>query len=286
MDWVTTLALRAAAKPLFRGLTPNAEGRARALKAPAPKRRYAMFFTPRSGSSRVTAAAQKAGVLSNPDECFNPLFVPQMAQALGAQDLDDYLHVLTHRRNGHGTFGCQITYAQLVQVFGTGARFHRKVAPDSAFWLIRHDIVAQAVSVTRMIQTEVAHSAHSSARAIQSSEERFDYDARAIATYVQRIAWMERQTETYFRRFGPEPLRLSYEQLAAMAPREILEMMSDHVGSNPLFDRDYETDHEKLPGTKAHAFAARFREEHGDLMSRIDASRAAMLTRHPKPAGA
>lgn len=281
MDWIKSLQLRANAPEVFRGLTPNPKGRKSALKNGPPDRRYIMFFTPRSGSSRITAMVRKTGTLSNLGEFFNPNFVPKIAQGLGAQDLEDYVHVLTQRHNTNGTFGSQITYMQLVRLFGTRARFHRTVAPDTAFWLIRHDIVAQAVSLVRMIQTKVAHTANSTATDLDEADSRFTYRADLILKHIEQIAWAERQTDAYFRRFGPDPMRLSYESLSRMDPLSILDMMARHVGTSLDAERDYETEHKKLPGTKGSDFAARFREENADVVARIEEKRADLIARHP-----
>lgn len=250
---------------------------AQIMKMPRATRRYAMFFTPRSGSSRITELAEKSGVLGRPAEHFNPEFMPRMAQALSAADLADFVTLLTHRFNGKGTFGCQITYAQLVRSFGTEERFLDLVRPDSHIWLIREDIVAQAVSVSRMVQTSIAHAPGVSAEELERANRDFVYNAREIASYIWRIRWMEQRTEAMFARHGIRPLRLSYDYLATTRPRRFMKRIAAHVGAKPLPDKGFKSTHKKIAGPKNNEFAERFRSERPRLIARLERERARML---------
>lgn len=255
----------------------------RIMSRPAATRRYAMFFTPRSGSSRVTDLADKTGVLSRPVEQFNAEFLPGMAQALSAADLPDYVELLTRHFNRRGTFGCQLTYAHLVRIFGDEARFLDLVRPDSHIWLIRKDIVAQAVSVSRMVQTSVSHAPDTSPEDLERANRDFVYRPLQIAGIIWRLRWLEQSTEAMFARHRIEPLRVSYEYLAETPPRIFLSRIGAHVGAAEVPAIEPESDHRKIAGPKNDEFAARFRAAWPRLMARLDTARAPMLERLEEP---
>jgi LPS sulfotransferase NodH len=263
----------------FSDIRPRHERRARLMRRPAPQRRYAVVFTPRSGSSRLTDLADSSGVLGRPGEVFNPAFLPRMAQALGARDLAEFVTLLGRRFNGQGTFGCEVTYAHLVRTFGDEARFLDLVQPGSLVWLIRKDIVAQAVSVSRMVQTGVSHAPGASAGDIARADRAFVYRPRQIASVLWRLRWMETSTEAMFARYGLRPLRLSYEAVSQAPATAVLGRIAAHVGADAVPPDPFESAHTKIAGPRNAEFAARFAAEHPRLAARLARRRAGMLAR-------
>ena len=261
----------------FRDVQINAAVLKRIKTHPIPQKRYAVFFTARSGASWLTDAVEAAGVLGAPGEYFNPDFVPTNAQAFSATDIRSYVELLMRARGRHGIFGAEITYSHLRALFRSEARFLEIFSPTSHLWLIREDPIAQAVSLARMQQTRVAHAVHTSAEAQARAESSFTYDARSISGALHRLMWEEDRLEAMICRYDLQPLRLSYEGIMSRPKSEVIARIGAHVGV-PLTDQvDAPINHERLTGTKAAVFADQFRSEHRKLVARLDRRRAARL---------
>ncbi|CAN0588975.1 unnamed protein product, partial [Ectocarpus sp. 12 AP-2014] len=82
----------------FKNVTFNEKKFAHAMSWAEPMTRYVVFFTPRSGSSRLTDLATRTGALGKPGECFNPAFVPAIAQSYSARNLDEYTDLVMRYR--------------------------------------------------------------------------------------------------------------------------------------------------------------------------------------------
>ena len=244
--------------------------------------RYVVFFTPRSGSSRLTDLAVRTKALGDPGECFNPAFLPSIGQAYSARSMEEYVPLLLRHRQTRGVFGCEVTHMHVVANYGNGQAFLDALKPTQTVWLLREDIVAQAVSVSRMMQTKVSHSVTADEGAIAKAESVFTYEPKVIRNVIKRMRWMEEGTEALIREAGLNPMRLSYEKAVAMKPRRLMVLLGTHVGVRPRqMDLEaIESDHKKVSGDKSNAFAERFRAENPDLMARIDEERAPMLAAH------
>lgn len=250
--------------------------RARIMARPAPNNTFVVFFTPRSGSTRVTSLMREAGVSNAPHELFNPATLRATARNHAARNLPELVRLLAHKQARQGSFGFEITFLQLAAVFRTPSRFMALVAPDHTAWLIREDIVAQAVSASRLVQTRISHGLKEDEATHAAAEAAFVYDPGAIRARIRRIAWMERRTEAMITRAGLTPLRLSYEAVNALGPDRTAGLLAHRLGLAPpagaLADR-----HQKLPGAKSAEYAERFRGENPAFMRRLDRVRAPLL---------
>lgn len=261
----------------FKEVTFNPRKFDRAMAWAPANIRYVIFFTPRSGSSYLTDIAVRTGVLGNPGECFNRSFIPGIAQSYSARTMREYIDLLVRHRNTGGVFGCEVTYLQMLAVFGSSRRFFEMLEPGPVLSLIRQDIVGQAISASKLVQTRAGHTAGRSDDALAEAEDRFRYDAGAIRRYLERMAWMEQQSEKLFRARGLSPLRLSYEGITSEAPQALLNRIAAHVGAGPVPVQEVASEHRKLPGGKGVEFAERFRKEHPRLLARIDRARQPLL---------
>lgn len=263
----------------FPSLSPDHEQRARILERPAAERTYAVVFTPRSGSSRLTEILTRARQLSRPGEHFNPEFVPEMAQRLGARDLPEYVALLKRHHATRGTFGLEATWLHIQWLFGSADRFRAVVSPDAWLWLVREDIVLQAVSISRMVQTEIAHNLPDVEDArLADADKRFRYDGQDIAGRLLAIRALERGSEAMFARLRVAPLRLSYERVLPVEPGALARRIAAHVGaevcSRATFD---DPRHRRLGTDKNLDFARRFRAENAGLVARVERARRPML---------
>lgn len=249
-----------------------------ANKKPA-KRRYVVYFTARSSSSWLTDIARQTKRLSVPDECFNPNFVPQMSKAMNAGNLEQYMEALIRRRNTHGVFGCEVTFYQMRVTFGGAAEFMKYFQNATAFWLIREDIVQQAVSLYKMETTQVTHKAYADAESLAAAEKKFVYDREQIKHWLRHLLNKEIGTEKMFAEYDITPLRLSYEVITAMSAHKVVNIMARHIGVPPIPVGDLSTDHGKIGTSRNTEFATRFREEEADWMAEVKATRAPWLSR-------
>ncbi len=264
----------------FKGYEINETRHANIHKMAPAKLEYIIYFTPRSGSSRLTEVLSQAGGMSLPGECFNPALIGAgMARAMEAKGLDDYIAALRRLRGRDGVFGAQVTYMQILQTFGSERRFLARFGQAVPFWLIREDIVAQAVSITRMRQTKVAHTASADAAALDRAETSFRYHPAGIENCVKRMLSFETRTEAMMKRAGMEPLRLSYERLTALGPEGMVALFRDRLGLEGETPTDLGGAHRKLGTQKNDSFATRFRDENPRFMQKVDRARADRLSK-------
>jgi LPS sulfotransferase NodH len=265
---------------LFEGITVDEARLAQIRKRPLPDNRYLIFFTPRSGSSRLGDLIAQTGHLANPGEPFNPAFVPTIARKMEAADLESYVDHLMRMRFTNGVFGAEATHGHVRSVFGSMEEILRLVRPRSCMWLIREDIVAQAVSLSRLKQTQVAHSPTANQSAQENAEAVFAYDPQEILGAVKGLALQEERMEEDFARCGVDPLlRLSYEHTTRAAERDLLALLSRHIGVDLPERAELHSSFSKLKSTKANEFTTRFRTENADLVAEIDARRAKWISK-------
>jgi LPS sulfotransferase NodH len=249
------------------------------LKKPAADLRYVIYFTPRSGSSWLTDILSQTGKLSKANEAFNPNFIPNIARVCNASNLEQYINVLIRRHNQGGVYGFEITMHQFEAVFPGPELFLEHFGAGPCFWRIRRDIVAQAVSLAKMVTTSVAHTSHATAEARQASDSRFEYDAELIRRWLSHILSAERKNEAFFARHGLDPLRLCYEQTTCLSAQQMVDVVSRHLGLPDLPRMNFETKHEKLGTSRNEEFAARFRRDEAAFMAEVDAERGPWLAR-------
>lgn len=251
--------------------------RERSRKEPATLR-YVIWFTPRSGSSWLTDIATATNRLGVPGECFNPNFMPAMTQKMNAASMDQYIQILTRRRNTKGVFGCELTWYQMDRCFGDVDDFMRYFDGAPVVWLIREDIVLQAVSLVKMQQTRIAHAPEASAAERAAAEAAFTYDPEAIAQFVRHVHRAETGCEEIFATYGLKPLRLSYEHNMAMGGDNVLNAIAHHLKIKPIArETPVDSDHVQIRTSRNDAFAKRFAAEHADFLAEIAEERTARL---------
>lgn len=266
-------------KDLFQNVAVDKVSQTNLLKRPAATTSYVIHFTPRSGSSWLTDIISATKKLSAANEAFNPNFIPKIAQAIGAVDMDSYIHLLLRKFNSNGVYGVEVTAHQINAVFEGYAGFHNYFGNSPCFWLIREDIVAQAVSLAKMVTTNVAHTDGSDDATRLASDVRFEYDAALIKKWLEHIHAAEIKSESWFLEYNLFPLRMSYEQTTGLSPLQMVNVISRHLGRPDIAPMTFSTQHTKLGTVQNERFASRFRDEHGEYMAGIDALRSPMLAK-------
>ncbi|MER5173960.1 Stf0 family sulfotransferase [Thioclava sp. CPCC 100088] len=254
---------------------PAKAARFRAL--PMPERRYVLFFTARSGSSRLGDILSRTGVLGQPNEAFNPGFVPNIAQAYHAADLADYAQAVLRRRNTQGTFGVEMTYSHMMNLFGSLEEMIAHLQPTSYLCLIRENLLAQALSLSKLKQTKVAHSTIADAERQSAADQAFRYNPREIMYAMAIYCLAEDRLEAKLHRHQIRPLYLSYEQTVSLPDAQILGAIAGHVGVELPELPHMPSSHHKLSGSRSAEYAARFAAEHPDFLARMEAHRAHRL---------
>lgn len=264
---------------LFAQVVVDPVQQARRRRKPEATQDYVIHFTPRSGSSWLTDILAATDRLSAANEAFNPQFVPKIAQALHVTDLDDYIAALRRRFNTGGIYGVEVTAHQINAVFGSHDAFQERFAEARTFWLIRQDIVAQAVSLAKMVTTKVAHNTGDAQAAIARAEAEFVYDASLIRRWLNHIRVAEQISEEAFARHGLTPLRMSYEQVTRLSPLQAVNVVARHIGVPDIAPMEFAPCHEKLGTGQNSDYAARFRRDEAGFLEDLAAERAPMLAR-------
>jgi LPS sulfotransferase NodH len=251
--------------------------RAKNRARPMPDRRYIIHFTPRSGSSWLTEVLAAARTLGRPNEWFNPSFIPNIANVVQAQTLDDYVHAVQRQGATCSLFGAEVTAHQALAVFGTYSSFHHYFADARDFWLIRKDIVLQAVSLYKMVSTGVSHRPSVSLETVQTSDIRFEYDVREIEHWVRHIWVAEIENERYFNDHGRTPVRLCYEILTRHSAMQVQNFFAKALHTEYRFKDEIRTKHDKIRTDKNEDFANRFRAECPGFVAEVAVERAGRL---------
>lgn len=260
---------------------PNADqGRFRhSTRGEAPSRTYAILFTPRSGSSWLTSILAATRVMGTPSEWFNPTLMPTSSRAKGARDLDQFIAAIS-RHEAHGNiFGFEITHHQLKAVFKTDAAFMARFRDATFFWLTRQDIVAQGVSLDKMVATKISHAANSGPAQIERGDRDYDYDDTRIKKWIQHIRAAEDDTERMIAAYGLNVFRLTYEAITAAGAAETAAFFAAALGVRLPPQAEINSPHRKIATEKNEVFQARFRAEHKRFVARITAERAEMVAR-------
>jgi LPS sulfotransferase NodH/2-polyprenyl-3-methyl-5-hydroxy-6-metoxy-1,4-benzoquinol methylase len=190
------------------------------LPGPVPLRQsYVIAATPRSGSTLLSRLLTQTGVLGVPAEYWNfhrrerPVATgTQLAERLGATTPADYLtKLLACRTTKNGVFGIKLHLSQLQKALRSYPGILEHLAPVKYVYLERADKVAQAISLTKLVQGgwRIKRDAK------QQKPTALDYDQDVIAHYVEQL---ERQIEgwsQWFEANGIEPYAVKYEDLAA-----------------------------------------------------------------------
>jgi LPS sulfotransferase NodH len=182
-------------------------------------------FVPRSGSTFLAGLLTSTGLAGKPFEFFATTFEEERK----AQGLEtDEEHIESVRRQGvtaNATFGCKLTYPELQDLVGRLRRIDGGVRGDvpliaSAFpapvfvWMRRRDVVAQAVSWARALQTQQWHATE---RAVRAPDFDFDVIHRCVARIPrEEAAWMD-----WFSSNGVGAAQVFYEEVLADPRSEV-----------------------------------------------------------------
>lgn len=264
---------------IFANNEVDAQAYSRMVKRPLPRHRFVVYFTPRSGSSWLTDVLGQTRSMGCCNEVFNPGFMPNIASACNASNIHEYIEAIQRRLVTNDAFSFEITFHQLRAIFPGEQVFLRNFRDCPSFWLVREDIVEQAVSLAKMVTTSVAHSPSASADDRVKSDTKFEYNPNLITKWLRHILAAERDNEDFFERTGIEPLRMSYERMFNISTNRLIRIMCDHAGIEELKQETIKHQHEKIGTLKNKEFAERYRQEERALIEEIADERSPWLAR-------
>lgn len=183
-------------------------------------RGYAICTEQRSGSSYLCQVLASTGVLGRPLEYFNgpgmATFQPDYPPHAEAQ-----LREITRQgATENGIYGVKV-FSDTFDRFAPSGWAQR--LPNLRFIsLIRRDLLGQAISATRLAQT------NQYAADISAAREPF-YDPLLIAREIHRLAWGQARWSAFFARCGIAPLYLEYDEIV-INPQGTAEKVARLVG--------------------------------------------------------
>jgi LPS sulfotransferase NodH len=256
----------------------SAKRRGIGLKLPRAEHRLVIHFTPRSGSSWLSSLLESAGYLGTGLELFNPNFMANIARHFGARSLGEYIDLAHHFSARKGVLSFEVTSHQILAVFKDPGDFFNVFEGSSSFWLIREDIVAQAVSLAKMVRLNIAHATSADAETRSKAESNFDYDGAEIKKWLNHILVAERHTESFLRDHRISSLRFSYEQITKLSPIQVLETITawSRLPAPPM-NMEIATHHEKIGTSKNIEYAEHFREENSEFLNSVNEERNTWL---------
>lgn len=219
---------------------------------------YLVCATPRSGSTLLCSLLNSSGVAGHPASYFDPRGVGEHADAWGidrASDgrIDDVFirAALVAGRTPNGIFGGRVMAETLPKLVDDLAAASDPGATDLELLaarlgrlrfvhLHRSDVVAQAVSWARSLQTHFWHPGEAMAPGGQDP----CYDEELIGELITRIETLEAGWATWFANQGIVPYEVTYEGLAEDPPSTASRIL-DWLGLKVPQDHQLEAPHQR-----------------------------------------
>ncbi len=236
--------------------------------------------TPRSGSTLLCRMLSETGVAGRPKSYFHRPSMLSWATAVDVaadrEDLETFKRVLEavleRGRGRSDVFGLRLMRESYGSLAGwlealfpdhpsAAGRFEAAFGAPLYIYLRREDKVAQAVSRAMAEQTGLWHRA-ADGRELERTAPAAEpvYDADLIASHVAALSDLDEAWARWFHAEGIDPLRLSYEELAA-APGAQLRRILMRLGLDPAAADGVVPSVAKLADEVSAAWVRRFRAE-------------------------
>lgn len=175
--------------------------------SPAPHLAYFVCSTPRCGSSLLCESLCLTGVAGVPTEYFDAETKAQFCSAWKIGNESEYLkRLLSFKTSPNGVFGVKAHYHQYQQQFGVD-KLPSFCNELRFIWLTRNDLIGQAISYWRAIQTNQWASSHA------FTNDQPEYDFGEISKLIDQIEYEQSEWERFFAGHEIKPLRLYYEKV-------------------------------------------------------------------------
>lgn len=182
---------------------------------------YLVCATPRSGSSFLCETLARTDMAGYPQEFFWEGFEPSWARRWDVSDPEAYLRsAMREGTSPNEVFGAKIMWSHLayfVRRFLTDGEqsipeaLSRKFPNLHYVWISRRDTVAQAVSYSRALQTQVWN--ETGGRPVLAADPVFDFDA--ITRLIQEADAHNTAWQEFFIQHDIKPFHVVYEDFVA-----------------------------------------------------------------------
>lgn len=239
---------------------------------------YVLCTAPRSGSTLLCELLKATGVAGAPASLFHRPDVAIWGRSLGVAPHPDrtefarrvFVKARDIGRGGTGVFGLRLQRHSVPFLSGVladvcpdapgdFARLERMFGPLKCLYLRRDDKVRQACSLVRAEQTGLWHRAADGSeleRTAPPAAPRFD--AEAINTYISVSKGYDADWQTWFDANKVDPLRLTYEALAADPIGTLCDVLR-FLGLPPAHARGVDIPTQKLADAVSEDWVRRYR---------------------------
>jgi trehalose 2-sulfotransferase len=197
----------------------------------APVGTYMLATIPRSGSTYCAIRLWQTGLLGAPMEYLNFRIMGDLFHRLGykagedglippAQIEDYWADTQRLRTSPNGVFGYKMFTTNYVEIAQKYPDFLQQVTPNYVIYLIRRDLLGQAMSYSRAQRSKVWFADVQNAPEVEYNYQHIKYCMKAIENQRQR--W-----EAAFTFTGVEPIRIYYEDLMARSEATISTILSE-----------------------------------------------------------
>jgi LPS sulfotransferase NodH len=250
------------------------------LTLPSPQKNYVIIFTARSGSSWLTNVLSETRQLGFPEEYLNPSFVRGVAKAVNSTVPEEFIAGLQRRRQSpNGVFGLEAR-ALDIEAFGA-ACFYATIGRNAVFFnLWRSNIVAQAVSLFRAVQTQQFHIKEGEAALPPPA-----YETKGIGHWMIHLTRQENANLEMLQHRRCSFFNLCYEEMVKDRGRT-LRLFARELGVELLADTRaglVEPSLARISDDWNHESEMRFRAEAEKFVTRIEANRK-IKSAIPEPA--
>jgi LPS sulfotransferase NodH len=250
------------------------------------RRAYVICTIPRSGSTWLTELAAQTGRLGLPQEWFNPGFLHGIEQhlgclpprLLGVDDINEYIRIICTRYcSSDGTMGIEFNADHLrefLQLLDQPLRLQR---PLQFFFLRRRDLVPQAISFYRSLESGLFHS-YQEAPSLREKFDAVSYSPDRILALMRHLADHEIYFERLFADCQVDPCRLFYEDLAR-DPGQVLRCVMKRValGTDPGHFSPNEGTVQRRSDHISKLWGIKLREEKPEEIRQIENGRPALV---------
>ena len=247
------------------------------------KRLYVVFIIARSGSTWLTEQARLSGVLGTPQEHLNESFVHGEKAALGCEppgvlgmrDVNTYLEYVAETHcSRDGLVGLELSRWQtswLGEMLESPGLIWKHMVP---FYLRRENIVAQAVSLSRSIQSGIFHASQIRTADNDNTYESTRYDEAALRELCSYLLENEQWFEAFFTKQAIIPRRFTYEDMLEDMDSILQWMRGEIAGSGEYSDIKTLPGEIRLMGNHRNSeWEQRFRTENRDFLRNLEQER-------------
>lgn len=182
-------------------------------------------FTPRSGSSWLTNVLTEIKALGVPEEYFNPSLLPGFLKAFPSSSPQNYIQTLRKKKKSDlEVFSFEITWFQfkLWQELGIeNALCNNRIY----VWLRRRDLVSQAVSLYKAVESGYFHSVQPNSKDVSEKSKKVSYDKEKIKEWYNHILVQELGFNQYLKENRIASLNIFYEDMMASKAKTIQDII-------------------------------------------------------------